>query len=70
LPPQGAQHAIALLADRTQLLAPAGTFLSRNQAYITGHLLAAAKATDIADGQHERQRRAHIEGQPARLQFH
>src|SRR5947209_13433222 len=35
------QHAVALLGDRTQLLPSARGVLARNQAQVTGHLLAA-----------------------------
>src|SRR5437588_13044958 len=49
---QHAQHAVALLGDRAQLLPSARGVLARNQAQITGHLLAAREAADIAQGQH------------------
>src|SRR5438552_4935942 len=54
---QHAQHAVALLGDRTQLLPSARGVLARNQTQITGHLLAAREAADIAQGQHVGQRR-------------
>src|SRR5947208_3014278 len=38
---QHAQHAVALLGDRAQLLPSARGVLARNQAQITGHLLEA-----------------------------
>ena len=49
---QHAQHAIALLGDGSQLLPSARGVLARNQSQITGYLLAAWKAADIAHGQH------------------
>src|SRR5436190_4585218 len=54
---QHAQHAVALLGDRPQLLPSARGVLARNQTQITGHLLAAREAADIAQGQHIGQRR-------------
>src|SRR5207245_2258401 len=54
---QHAQHAVALLGDRPQLLPSARGVLARNQTQITGHLLAAREAADIAQGQHVGQRR-------------
>ncbi len=45
---QHAQHAVALLGDRPQLLPSARGVLARNQTQITGHLLAAREAADIA----------------------
>ena len=47
-----ARNAVALLGDRAQLLPSARGVLARNQAQITGHLLAAREAADIAQGQH------------------
>src|SRR5204862_4069696 len=41
---QHAQHAIALLGNRSQLLPSARRVLARNQSQVTGHLLAAGKA--------------------------
>src|SRR5437773_1442601 len=49
---QHAQHAIALLGDRSQLLPSAGRMLARNQTQIAGHLLAAREAAHLAHGQH------------------
>src|SRR5438093_11648981 len=46
--PPAACAACALLGDRTQLLPSARGVLARNQAQITGHLLAAREAADIA----------------------
>src|SRR6202163_1010393 len=54
---QHAQHAIALLRDRTQVLPSARRMLARNQTQITRHLLAAREASYIAHGQHVSQRR-------------
>src|SRR2546430_3984651 len=52
---QTAQHAVALLGDRAQLLSCARTVFARNQSQITGHLFASLEAADLADGQHESQ---------------
>src|SRR3989441_2983122 len=54
---QHAQHAVALLGDRPQLLPSARGVLARNQTQVAGHLLAAREAADIAQGQHVGQRR-------------
>ena len=66
---QRAQHAIALLADGAQLLPSARTRLPRNQSQITGHLFATAKTADIADGQHESQRRIRPDSRLRHQQF-
>ena len=49
---QHSQHAVALLADRAQLLTSARGMLARNQSQITGHLLATLEAAHLAHGQH------------------
>src|SRR5437868_15131437 len=56
-PATSAAKPIALLADCPQFLPSARTLLARNQAQVTGYLLAPCKPAHIADGQHERQRR-------------
>src|SRR6202521_4293874 len=48
---QRAHHGVALLADRSQFLMPAGRMFPRDQSQVTGHVLASRKSCGRADGE-------------------